>query len=88
MFQHKHTHEPCTSLVIQQQLTTTALSNKTVVLSEEMQGVWDLLPNCHNPNNNTTQPQHRSWVGHENDFAHPTTPPHNHIPIQKLNRSL
>ena len=27
---------------------------------------------CHNPNENTTQPQHRSWVGHENDFAHPT----------------
>ena len=34
---------------------------------------------CHNPNNNTaqpvTQPQHCSWVGHENDCAqHPTTP--------------
>ena len=31
--------------------------------------------NCHNPNNNATQPQpqHYSWVGHENDFAnHPT----------------
>ena len=24
---------------------------------------------CHNPNVNTTQPQHCSWVGHENDFA-------------------
>ena len=30
---------------------------------------------CHNPHDNTTQPQHRSWVGHENDFANPT-PPH------------
>ena len=23
---------------------------------------------------NTTQPQHCSWVGHENDFANPTHP--------------
>ena len=30
----------------------------------------------------TTQPQHSSWVGHENDFAyHPPPPP----PPQKLN---
>ena len=30
---------------------------------------------CHNPNDNSTQPQpqHCSWVGHENDFANPTT---------------
>ena len=25
------------------------------------------------PNDNTTQPQHFSWVGHENDFTNPTT---------------
>ena len=30
----------------------------------------------HDPNNNTTQPQHWIWVGHENDCATPTTPPH------------
>ena len=28
---------------------------------------------CHNPNNNTTQPQHCSLVGHKNDCAHHTT---------------
>ena len=28
---------------------------------------------CHNPNDNTTQPQHCSWVGHKNDCANPTT---------------
>ena len=34
-----------------------------------------LLAFCHNPNDNTTQPQpqHCSWVGHENDYANPTT---------------
>ena len=25
---------------------------------------------CHNPNNNTTQPQHCSWVGYEKDCAY------------------
>ena len=30
---------------------------------------------------NTTQPHHCSWVGHENDFAHHTT----HHPPHKLN---
>ena len=34
--------------------------------------------NCHNPNDNTTQPQDYSWVGHENDCAHPT--PHHPTP--------
>ena len=31
---------------------------------------------CHNPNpnDNTAQPQHCSWVRHENDCANPTTP--------------
>ena len=29
----------------------------------------------HNPNNNTTQTQHCSWVGHQNDCANPTPPP-------------
>ena len=33
--------------------------------------------NCHNPNDNTaqptTQPEHCSLVGHENDCANPTT---------------
>ena len=33
---------------------------------------------------NVTQPQHKCWVGHENDFANPTTPP----TPQKLNSSL
>ena len=29
---------------------------------------------CHNPNDNTTQPRHCSWVGHENDCQNnPTT---------------
>ena len=37
----------------------------------------------HNPNNNETQPQHCSWVGHKNDFAHHPPPP-----PQKLNSSL
>ena len=27
------------------------------------------------PQHNVTQPQHRGWVGHENDFAY-TPPPH------------
>ena len=32
---------------------------------------------CHTPNNNNvTQTQHSCWVGHENDYANPTTPPH------------
>ena len=26
-----------------------------------------LVLNCHHPNDNTTQPQHCSWVGHENE---------------------
>ena len=39
---------------------------------------------CHNPNVNTTQPYHCSWVGHENDFANPTQP----TQPQKLNDSL
>ena len=30
--------------------------------------------NCHNPNDNTTQPQHSCWVGYENDCSHPTPP--------------
>ena len=35
------------------------------------------LGNCHNPNENTTQPQHCSWVWHENDCVNPTPPsPH------------
>ena len=33
----------------------------------------DPYPCCHNPDNNTTQPQHCSWVGHENGCANPTT---------------
>ena len=46
---------------------------------------WDILEwNCLNPNVNTTQPQHCSWIGHENDCAHHPTPP----PAQKLNISL
>ena len=40
---------------------------------------------CHNPNNNTTQPQRCSWIGHENDCANdPNKPPHS----QKLSGSL
>ena len=40
-----------------------------------------LIHNFHNPNNNTTQPEHCSWVGHENDCANST-------PRHKLNSSL
>ena len=38
--------------------------------------------NCHNPNDITTQPQHCSWVGHKNDYAHSPRPP------KKLNGGL
>ena len=34
---------------------------------------WVIYAYCHNPNDNTTQPQHCSWVEHENDFAHHPT---------------
>ena len=38
---------------------------------------FKLFVNFHNPNDNTTQPQHCNCVGHEKDCANPTTtPPH------------
>ena len=48
---------------------------------------WKLNNNCHNPNDNTTQPQHGTWVGHKMNVqtTHPTPPTH---PPQKLNCSL
>ena len=36
----------------------------------------ELVRNCHHPNDNTTQSQHCSWAGHENDCANPTTTTH------------
>ena len=49
------------------------------VLLVKVTKTMDTVIYCHNPNDNTTQPQPCcSWVGHENDFAHPPHhPPQN-----------
>ena len=44
---------------------------------DELSQVKCLLINCHNLNDNATQPQsqHCSWVGYKYDCANPTPPP-------------